>query len=290
MPDYASPTVRRRRLAAELRRLRGEAGLTGDEVAADLGWSPSKVSRYELARTGLKPGDVAKLLDRYGVDPARQRELLALAKEATEKGWWEAYSDVLPEEYAALIGLEAEARAFSTWSVEVIPGLLQTEGYARQVNGGYQTVAPVPPGEMERRVQARLKRQQLLTREPPLELSVVLDESALLRRLADGPVMRRQLEQLVEFGQLKNVSLRVFPLASRYPIVMGSFVLLEFGQDRRTTIPDVVYTEHLRSNLYFEGESDTYQYRLAFDLLDSESLGRAESLELISETARRVWS
>ena len=113
------------------------------------------------------------------------------------RGWWEAYSDVLPEEYAALIGLEAEARAFSTWSIEVIPGLLQTEGYARQVNTGYQIVARVPPGEMERRVQARLKRQQLLTREPPLELSVVLDESALLRQLADRPVMRQQLERRV---------------------------------------------------------------------------------------------
>jgi transcriptional regulator with XRE-family HTH domain len=268
------------------------AGLTGDEVAADLGWSPSKVSRYELARTGLKPGDVAKLLTRYGVDRARQRELLALADEAMEKGWWEAYSDVLPEEYAALIGLEAEARACSTWSVEVIPGLLQTEEYARQVNSGYRRLVPVPvpPGEMERRVQAQLKRQELLTREPPLELSVVLDESALLRRLADRPVMCHQLERLVEVGQLPNVSLRVFPLARRYPIVMCSFVLFRFAQDRRTTIPDVVYAEHLRSNLYFEGESDTYQYSLAFDLLLQESLGRSESLQLISETARRVWS
>ena len=286
MPDYASPTVRRRRLAAELRRLRGEAGLTGDEVAADLGWSPSKVSRYELARTGLKPGDVAKLLDRYGVDPARQRELLALAKEATEKGWWEAYSDVLPEEYAALIGLEAEARAFSTWSIEVIPGLLQTEGYARQVNTGYQIVARVPPGEMERRVQARLKRQQLLTREPPLELSVVLDESALLRQLADRPVMRQQLERLVEVGQLPNVSLRVFP----GPPVSHSYNLFAPCASRRprTMIPDIVYTEHLRSNLYFEDESDTYQYRLAFDLLHGQSLGPSESLEVISEAARRI--
>jgi transcriptional regulator with XRE-family HTH domain len=174
MPDYGSPTVRRRRLAAELRRLRDLSGKTGDQVAEELGWSPSKVSRYELARTGLKPPDVRKLLDLYQVDAPHRDELLALATEAARKGWWEAYSDTLPEEYAALIGLEAEASSASQWMVEGVPGLLQTEEYAREVSSGYQRVAAIAPVQMERRLEARLARQQVLNRDPPFELSVVL--------------------------------------------------------------------------------------------------------------------
>jgi transcriptional regulator with XRE-family HTH domain len=290
MPDYGSPTVRRRRLAAELRRLRDLSGRTGDQVADELGWSPSKVSRYETARTGLKPGDVRKLLDLYQVDEPHREELLALAREAARKGWWEAYSDTLPEEYAALIGMEAEASSSRQWMVEGVPGLLQTEDYAREVNSGYQGVAAIPPAQMERRLEARLARQQVLDRDPPFELSVVLDESVLLRQLASAPVMRAQLEWLVETAQRSNVTLRIRRLGRRYSIMTGSFSLLRFGQARETTMPDVVYSEHLRSNLYFEDVTDTYLYSLAFTRLAEESLQPSESLALISKTAQQVWA
>jgi transcriptional regulator with XRE-family HTH domain len=291
MPDYGSPIVRRRRLAAELRRLRELSGRTGDQVADELGWSPSKVSRYELARTGLKPADVRKLLELYRVSPEHREELLALATEATRKGWWEAYSDILPEEFASLIGLEAEASSSWQWNVELVPGLLQTADYAREVNSGYQGVAAVPPVQMERRLRARLARQQVLNRDPPFELSVVLDESVLLRQLAEASVMRAQLEWLVETAaRLPNVTLRIRPLGKRYTIMTGSFSLLRFGQARETTMPDVVYSEHLRSNLYFDDATDTYLYSLAFRRLVDESLEPSESLELISQTARRVWA
>ena len=198
MPDYGSPIVSRRRLAAELRRLRELSGRTGDQVADELGWSPSKVSRYELARTGLKPADVRKLLDLYQVGSGHRDELLALATDATRKGWWEAYSDILPEEFAALIGLEAQASSSWQWNVELVPGLLQTEDYAREVNSGYQGVAAVPPVQMERRLQARLARQQVLNRDPPFELSVVLDESRLKRRIGDELAGRRARGPAVE--------------------------------------------------------------------------------------------
>lgn len=287
MSDY-SPTVRRRRLAAELKRLREQSGKTGDQIAAALGWSASKISRYELARTGLKPAEVRKLLDYYDVDPSRQSELLALAREAARKGWWEAYSDVLPEPYAALIGLEDEARSCLTWQIECIPGLLQTEEYARQINSGIQEVSAMPPGEMERRVHVRHLRQQILTRDPPFEMSVVLDESALLRQVADEAVMRAQLDRLVEAAELPNVSIRVLPLHGRRPIMAPSFVLLAFSKAHEAGLGDVVSTESL-TNTLFDAEQDTHLYRLTFERIAESSLSSSDSKKLITQTARRVW-
>jgi transcriptional regulator with XRE-family HTH domain len=290
---YASPTVRRRRLAAELRRLRTRAGLTEEQAAKRLGWSKAKVSRYELARTGLKAAEVEKMLDLYAPDGPHRGKLLALAREATEKGWWEVYADTLPADYAAFIGLEAEARSCLQWQADVVPGLLQTRTYARQISKGQQNVAMIPPGQIERRVQVRLIRQQLLTRDPPLELSVVLDESVLLRRVADSPAMKAQLEHLVELSHLPNVTLRVLPLNGGHPILTNSFTILKFGAVNEvdgSRLHDVVSTETLsRGDLYFEGETDTYQYGLAFASLLKESLSASRSRTLISRVARRGW-
>jgi transcriptional regulator with XRE-family HTH domain len=288
VPDY-SPTVRRRRLAAELRRLRLQSGQTGAQIAEVLGWSASKISRYELATTGLRPADVRKLLDYYGVDSSRQSQLLALAREGTRKGWWEAYSDVLPGGYADLIGLEEEARSCQTWQIECIPGLLQTEDYARQINSGVQHLAAMPPGAMERRVQLRVLRQQVLTREPPFELSVVLDESALLRQVADRPVMRAQLERLAAAADMANVDIRVLPLHGNRMITTPSFVLLQFGEAHNAALNDVVSVESLNGTLDFYDETDTHPYRLAFDHIIESSLSTADSKELILDTAQATW-
>ena len=292
MPGNVSPEVRRRRLAAELRRLRDRSGQTGDEVASQLGWSPSKVSRYELARTGLRPSDVRKMLEVYGVEPNRQEDLLALARQANTKGWWEEYADVMSEENISIIGLEDEASAEWSWHLEVIPGLLQTEAYARQVNQKGFSLDLVPPRQVERSVQARLKRQELLHKDPPLELLAVLDESVLRRRIASPDVMRRQLHHLIEVAKWPNVTLRVLPLNGEIPIIMNSFDLMQFGDGRselEASLPDVVFTEHLRSTLYFEGEADTYQYRLVFERLIENSLGTDDSLEMITAIAAD-WS
>lgn len=288
MSDFGSPTVRRRQLAAELRRLRDRAELTGEQVAERLGWSPSKISRYEHGRTGLKPADVRKLLDLFGLAGSHRDQLLALAEDARRKGWWETYTD-LPEELIALIGLEDEALSSRQWQVEAIPGLLQTESYARQMITAYQGVMPLPPSQVKRRVEVRLLRQQVLTRDLPLDLAVVLDESALLRRLADASVMRAQLERLIEAAQLPNVTLRVLPLDGHHPIITASFTLLQFGQDYEASLHDMVSLERLQSDIYFEGEAETFQYRLAFASLAQEALSPADTLELIAETARRVW-
>jgi transcriptional regulator with XRE-family HTH domain len=290
MPGNVSPEVRRRRLAAELRRLRDRSGKTGDEVASQLGWSPSKVSRYELARTGLRPSEVRKMLEVYGVEPNRQEELLALARQSATKGWWEDYADVMNDEYISIVGLEDEATSESSWYIEIIPGLLQSEPYARSVNSRGYSLGPVPPREIDRSIEARMRRQHLLRREPPLDLTVVLDESVLRRKLAPAPVMRGQLQHLLELTELPNVTLRVLPLGADFPIAVGSFDLLRFGEDGTATLPDVVYAEHLRSTLYFEGEADTYQYRLVFELLLEGSLEVVPTRDLIADIATKVWA
>jgi hypothetical protein len=261
-----------------------------EQVAELVGWSPSKVSRYELARTGLKPADVRKLLDVYRVDSRRQDELLSLAREATDKGWWEEYADAVSEEYLALIGLEAEATSELSWRLDVIPGLLQTEKYARSVNTQFQNaLGPTPPSKIERSVQVRLRRQQRLTGDPPLEHAVVLDEAVLRRRAAEVAVMREQLAHLVEVAQLPSVTLRVLRLADNNPLITSSFDLLTFGTEPDTRMPDVVGVETLGTAIYFEGEADTYQYRFMFGRLAELALGPSESADLIARLAEEVW-
>jgi hypothetical protein len=284
-----APTVRQRRLGAELRRLRADR--TGDEVAEALGWSPSKISRYELARTVPNVAEVGKLLDHYGVTGPHREQVLALAREATQKGWWEAYSDALPEELTALIALEDEASSSWMWQVDLIPGLLQTEEYARQViSGGYQIGIPLLPSQIDQRVVARLRRQNILTRNNSMEFSVVLDESVLLRRNTDTQVMRTQLAHLLEVSELPNVTVRIFPLQTLHPVATSSFLLLKFGRAHDLGLNDVVSTEQLQSNLYFEGEADTHQYRRAFQALSGAALDPEQSRELILMTSQQVWA
>ena len=160
-----SPTVRRRRLAAELRGIRESKGKSGDTVAAALKWSPSKISRYERARTGLRPREVERLLDYYQITGSHRELLLGLAEDATQKGWWEEFADSLSEDYKQFIGLEHEATSMAIWHVDVVTGLLQTEEYARHIIGSYSRVEPVAPGMIGRLVRVRMRRQQVLDRD-----------------------------------------------------------------------------------------------------------------------------
>jgi transcriptional regulator with XRE-family HTH domain len=288
MPTSGSPPVRRRRLAAELRRLRTSTGRTADDVGKLVGWSKAKVSRYELAQSGLKPDDVEKLLDVYGVQGADRVQLLALAEEATRKGWWEAYSDVLTEGHLAFIGLEAEATSILEWQINVVPGLLQTEQYAREVLSGYHQVATISPGAIQRRLETRLTRQQLLTRDEPLEYVALLDESVLLRQRGGPSVLRTQLQRLADLAELPNVTIRILQLDRNHGLAVDSFSILQFGRAHETTLHDVVSIEHLINELYVEGDTETYQFRLAFNHLAEESLSPAESQELILTTCGRL--
>jgi transcriptional regulator with XRE-family HTH domain len=280
--EPASPTVRRRRLAAELRRLRERADLTGDQVAAQVGWSASKLSRIENAHTGPRPAEIKKLLSLYGVEDGFANELVTLAQEAKSPSSQDAYTQSLSDDYATLIGMETEATSASSWAPLIVPGLLQTEDYAREVTNGFvERIAPISRGETRRRVEARLARQQVLTRDKPLEFSAIIDESVLFRRFGDAKVMRSQLEQLLDLSKRDNITLRILPLDGKHPIGTGAFVLLQFGEVHEVTHHDVVYLEHLTGGGYVEEEDETFTYQRAFDRLSELALEKDQSRELI---------
>ncbi len=286
----SSPTVRRRRLAAELRGIRESKGKSGDAVAAALKWSPSKISRYERARTGLRPREVERLLDYYQISGARRALLLGLAEEAAQKGWWEEFGDSISEDYQQFIGLEHEATSMAIWHVDVVTGLLQTEAYARHIISSYSRVEPVAPGMVGRMVRVRMQRQQVLSREE-LQLSVVLDESVLKRRIGDESVMYEQLQHLAREADRPNLSLQILPLDAQHTVFGESFVIFAFGEeDSDAMLQDVVSTEQLRSGFTLEGERETYLHRIAFQMLAGASLDPAASRALILETAETYWS
>jgi transcriptional regulator with XRE-family HTH domain len=284
-----SPTVRRRRLAAELRGIREGMGKSGDAVAAALKWSPSKISRYERARTGLRPREVERLLDYYKITGPRRELLLGLAEDAAQKGWWEEYADTLSEDYQQFIGLEHEATSMAIWHVDVVTGLFQTEGYARHIISSYSRVEPVAPGMIGRQVRVRMQRQQVLAREG-LQLSVVLDESILKRRIGDDAVMYEQLQRLAREAARPNITLQVLPLDAQHTVFGESFVIFGFGADSDAMLQDVVSTEHLRTGFTLEGERETYLHRIAFQMLADASLDPAASRALILETAESHWA
>ena len=289
----ASPTVRRRRLAAELRGIRESRGKSGDAVAAALKWSPSKISRYERARTGLRPRDVERLLDYYQITEPRRALLLALAEDAAQKGWWEEYADSLSEDYQQFIGLEYEAASIALWHVDVVPGLLQTEAYARHIISSYSKVEPVAPGMIGRMVRVRMQRQQVLDRDG-LQLTVVLDESVLRRRIGDDSVMYDQLQRLAREADRPNLTLRILPLDAQHTVFGESFTIFGFGvgsaEDSDAMLQDVVSTEQLRSGFTLEGERETYLHRIAFQMLAEASLDPTASAELVLQTAQAQWS
>jgi hypothetical protein len=284
-----SPTVGRRRLAAELREIRARCGESLEAVATALNWSTSRLSRYELARTGLRPRDVARLLDHYQVADPRRVQLLALAEEAGQKGWWEDYSDVSSAELLQFIGLEAEATSIAVWHSEVVIGPLQTERYSRSIVTGYSRVEPIAPAIVERRVQLRMRRQNVLSRNPPLSLLVVLDESVLQRRIGDESVMYEQLQRLAAEADQPNVTLRVLPLGAEHAIPVDSFTVFRFGSQHDAILHDVVATESLKTSFYFEGQQEAHLYRLVFDYLLGASLDADQSKDLVIQTAESYW-
>jgi transcriptional regulator with XRE-family HTH domain len=261
-------------------------------VAKALGWSPAKVSRYELGQGTFPLEEIEKLLDYYGVIEPRRAQLLDLAAEANERAWWYDYADALSPQYMEFIGLEAEAATELEWQVEAVPGLLQTEEYARAIHTAHQQVILMPPGIFERRIRARMIRQELLTtRNPPLELSVVVDEAVLLRKVGSREVMARQLRHLAEMARLPNVELRILPLEGESSLMADSFVVFGFSPEHETTrLGDVVSTESVESYFSIEGETDTYIFRLFFQAFVAASLSPDDSRERILQTWQQRWA
>jgi len=278
-----SPTVRRRRLALELRRLRETAKLTCEEVAEQLECSASKISRVETGRVSVSPRDVRDMLEIYGV-PADQRDgLVQLARESRQKGWWHAYGDTVQPHFATYLGLESAASEIRIYEVNLIPGLLQTEGYARAVISAGMVNSP--RDDVERRVALRMERQRLTITSPP-KLWVVLDEAALRRQVGGAEVMRVQLEYLRELSAMRNVWLQVIPFGGgAHPAMGRPFVILSFGEDAD---PDVVYLEDLTSALWVENVEEVHRYSVFFNHLQATALSFDDSAALMTAVLKEM--
>lgn len=282
MPGGQSPTLRRRRLGAALRQLREQAEISREQVGEKLDCSASKIGRIENGDVGLNRRDLNDMLDMYGLDDPDQRQaLLDLAREGKRRdGWWRKYSD-LPNRYLRLIELEAVATSFRWFEPMVVPGLLQTEDYARAVIRA--TKPAVGEDEVERRARVRMTRQELLTRDDAPEFWTILDEAAL-RRVMGGPaVMRGQLEHLVQVAKLPNVTVQVLPFShGGHEATTGAFALLRFPDKD----PDIVYVEGFAGDIYLEDEADVRRCSLVFDHLAAAALSPQKSIALIREAAR----
>jgi transcriptional regulator with XRE-family HTH domain len=272
-----APTVRRRRLALELRHLRESASLTCEEVAEKLECSVSKISRVENGRVSVSPRDVRDLLEIYGASMAQREHLVQLARDSRQKGWWDAYKDAVEPHYATYLGLERAATEIRTYEVGLIPGLLQTEEYARAAISVGTLTAPRGAGGL---VELAVARQSLLKTANPPRFWAVLDEAALRREVGGPAVMRGQLEHLLEMARMPHVELQLIPFGGgAHPAMGRSFMVFSFAD---SADPDVVYLEDLTSALYLEDAAEVDCYNISFNHLRAAALPFADSAALIA--------
>jgi transcriptional regulator with XRE-family HTH domain len=281
-----APTVRRRLLGAELRRLREAAGLALDDAARILECDRSKISRIETGQRGMRPKELRELLAEYGVDEPRLHALAELARQANQRGWWQAYEDVLAEPYQDFISLEASAASLWTYEAQLVPGLLQTEDYSAAIAGA--SLVKESKSQQERFVSVRMARQQVLTREEnPLEYWAILSETTLHQKVGGADVLRAQLQRLVEVGvELPNVTLQVLPFeVGAHAANAGTFVLLRFPEP---TALGVVYLDSLTGGLYLEEPRDVQRHILVYEHLRASALPTQASIRLIEKVARNL--
>ena len=276
------PTVRRRRLGSELRRLREAHSFKLEEAADKLGLAASTLSRIETGKAPTRTVYLTTMFEMYGVaDPGQRQVLTEMAREGHRKGWWAVYDDILPTGFDVYVGLEAEAAALRVFEDQVVHGLLQTEAYARTVMTSVRRRQGIR--QIERAVELRLQRQRVLARPDPLKLWCILSEPVISRMVGGPGVMREQLIHLYETSQLPNVTLQVLTLASGvHPALNGPFCILEFPERND---PDVVYTEGVAGHAYLERDTDVRTCAEVFDLLRAAALSPADTAELIGRTA-----
>jgi hypothetical protein len=259
--------------------------MTIREAATALEWDPSKLSRVEGVQRGIIVRDVRRLLNLYGVTDEAQREaLFEMSRQSKQRGWWQAYADVMPSEYANLIGLEAEASEIRAYEPELVPGLLQTEEYARAI---IRLGRPADTaGEIDRRVGVRMTRQQVLDRDDPPIMRVVLNEGAVRRLVGSPQVMRGQLHKLADQRARSNVLIQVLPFAAgEHPAMSGPFTILAFPEEGDR---GVVTLENMASTLSLEREEDLRLYVRAFDFLQAAALGPRESRDMLNALAQEI--
>ena len=281
VPRRSSPTVRRRRLAAELRKLRKESGKTREQVAEFVGCSPVTVTRIESAQSAPRLADTARMLEFYGVTGARREVLMTLCSEARRRGWWHQYSGAIPAWFEVYVGIEGEVSEIRSYQPEAIDGRLQTEGYIRAL---MLADVDVPSGEeLERRIAVRMTRQEQLKGDDAPKMWVVLNEAALRREVGGRNTMRDQLTHLIEVSRSNKVVVQVLTYgAGAHPAMDGAFEILRFPD---AADPDVVYLQYRRGSIYLEDSADVAAYAELFDHLRARALGPDESRALIAQLA-----
>ncbi|MFF8728085.1 helix-turn-helix domain-containing protein [Streptomyces sp. NPDC015171] len=281
MASNVNPTVRRRRLGQELRRLRELKGMTAEEVAERLLVSQSKISRLENGRRSISQRDVRDLCGVYEVEDQRIVDsLMEMARDSRQQGWWHTFGDI---PYSVYIGLETDAESLRVYEPQLVTGLLQTHAYAEALVQG--ALPETSTAEIEKRVQVRLRRQERITAETnPLRLWVVLDEAALRRVVGSRLVMREQLEHLIEMSQLPHITVQVLPFeVGAHPGLNGQYAILEFADAADSS---VVYLEGVTSDLYLEKAQDVQKYAVMYEHLRAQSLNVEASRQYIAEVAK----
>ncbi|MEU0965278.1 helix-turn-helix transcriptional regulator [Streptomyces sp. NPDC005917] len=281
MASNVNPTVRRRRLGQELRRLRELKGMTAEEVAERLLVSQSKISRLENGRRSISQRDVRDLCGVYEVEDQRVVEsLMEMARDSRQQGWWHAFGDI---PYSVYIGLETDAESLRVYEPQLVTGLLQTRAYAEALVQG--ALPETSAADIEKRVQVRMRRQERITAEHnPLRLWVVLDEAALRRLVGNRLVMREQLEYLIEMSQQPHITVQVLPFeVGAHPGLNGQYAILEFADAADSS---VVYLEGVTSDLYLEKAHDVQKYAVMYEHLRAQSLNVEASRQFIADAAK----
>jgi len=284
VPRPSGPTIARWQLGSQLKAMREAAKITQIQIADVLGCSESKIYKIEAGDVGINRGDLLVMLDRYKVpeDDQRRETALDLQKQGKQRGWWAMYGS-LPNNYAMYVGLEGAATEVRDFELAVVPGLLQTEDYARAIGSA---AWPDKPEEVERRVELRMARQACLTEDPPLKFWGIVDEGVLHRRTGGSEVMRGQLRHLIELGRQPNVTIQVLPYSEGWhPGTAGSFSILEFPEGVHSP---VAYIESQAGDVYLEREDDMRRATLTYTHLQTAALSQAKSRDLIAAIAREL--
>ncbi|MFD4373931.1 helix-turn-helix domain-containing protein [Streptomyces sp. NPDC058486] len=282
MASSVNPTVRRRRLGQELRKLREGKGMTAEQVAERLLVSQSKISRLENGRRSISQRDVRDLCGVYEVeDEAMVNSLMQMAKDSRQQGWWHAFGDI---PYSVYIGLETDAQSLRVYEPQIIPGLLQTRAYATAVISG--ALPESTPADIEKRATVRTRRQdRIRDDERPLRLWAVIDEAALHRVVGNRQVMVEQLEHLVEQSHLPHVTVQVLPFdTGAHPGISGQYSILEFPDASDSS---VVYIEGVTSDLYLEKGPDVSKYSYMYEHLRAQALGVEQTRDFVADIAKK---
>ena len=279
------PTVLRMLLGAQLRRLRDHAGITRDDAGYHIRASGSKISRMELGRVSFKERDVIDLLEYYGVtDLAEREKLVQLTREANATPWYQKFQDVVPDWFHVFVGLEEAAQLIRVYEVQFVPGLLQTEEYARAIIA--QGRPGVDPDEIERTVALRMGRQKLLTRENPPRYWVIMDEAALRRPMGGREVHVAQIERLIDLVGEPNITLQVMPFRyGGHAADGGAFTIMRFPE---TDLPDVVYMEYLTGAHYIDKPEEVERYAAVMERLSVAGTSPDRTREILSGMLKEI--